>query len=189
MSESQQFDAIVVGSGITGGWAAKELTEKRLKVLVLERGKDVRHRAGYTTEHMPAWQMPDRGLFEREVYDRDYAIQSRARGFGYATQHFWINDRENPYVQPPGMPFNWLRTDVVGGRSLVWGRHVYRFSDLDFEANKQDGHGVDWPIRYRDIAPWYSHVEKFIGVSGQAEGLAQLPDGEFQPPMSMNVCE
>ena len=189
MSESQQFDAIVVGSGITGCWAAKELTEKGLKVLVLERGKQVEHRAGYVTEHMPAWQMPDRGLFEREEYDRDYAIQSRARGFGYATRHFWINDRENPYVQPPGMPFNWLRADVVGGRSLVWGRHVYRFSDLDFEANKKDGHGIDWPIRYRDIAPWYSHVEKFIGVSGQAEGLEHLPDGEFQPPMQMNVVE
>jgi choline dehydrogenase-like flavoprotein len=189
MSESQQFDAIVVGSGITGGWAAKELTEKGLKVLVLERGKQVEHRTGYTTEHMPPWQMPDRGLFEREEYDRDYAVQSRARGFGYATRHFWMNDRENPYVQPTGMPFNWLRTDVVGGRSLVWGRHVYRFSDLDFEANRKDGHGIDWPIRYRDIAPWYSHVEKFIGVSGRAEGLAHLPDGEFQPPMDMNVVE
>jgi choline dehydrogenase-like flavoprotein len=189
MSESQQFDAIVVGSGITGGWAAKELTEKGLKVLVLERGKQVEHRTGYTTEHMPPWQMPDRGLFEREAYGRDYAIQSRARGFGYATRHFWINDRENPYTQPSGMPFNWLRTDVVGGRSLVWGRHVYRFSDLDFEANRKDGHGIDWPVRYPDVAPWYSHVEKFIGVSGRAEGLAHLPDGEFQPPMQMNVVE
>ena len=94
-----------------------------------------------------------------------------------------------PQQQPSGMPFNWFRTDVVGGRSLVWGRHVYRFSDLDFEANKRDGHGVDWPVRYRDIAPWYSHVEKFIGVSGKKEGLAQLPDGEFQPPMAMNVVE
>jgi choline dehydrogenase-like flavoprotein len=189
MSESQQFDAIVVGSGITGGWAAKELTEKGLKVLLLERGKHVEHRTDYTTEHMPPWQMPDRGLFEREEYDRDYAVQSRARGFGYATRHFWINDRENPYIQAPGKPFNWLRSDVVGGRSLVWGRHVYRFSDLDFEANKKDGHGIDWPIRYRDLAPWYSYVEKFIGVSGRAEGLAHLPDGEFQPPMQMNVVE
>jgi choline dehydrogenase-like flavoprotein len=156
MSASTQFDAIVVGSGITGGWAAKELTERGLKVLMLERGKPLEHRSGYVTEHQPPWNIPL---------------------------------RENPYVQSPGKPYNWLRADVVGGRSLMWGRHSYRWSDLDFEANKRDGNGNDWPIRYRDIADWYSHVERFIGVSGQAEGLPHLPDGEFQPPMQLNVVE
>jgi len=183
------FDAIVVGSGITGGWAAKELTEKGLKVLMLERGKPLEHQQGYVTEHMPAWQMPYRNLPDRKLYASDYSIQQQARGFEYPTMHYWNNDRLNPYVQASGKPYNWLRADVVGGRSLLWGRHCYRWSDLDFEANKRDGNGVDWPIRYADIRDWYSHVERFIGVSGQAEGLAHLPDGEFLPPMELNVVE
>lgn len=189
MTESAQFDAIVVGSGITGGWAAKELTERGLKVLMLERGKPVEHGRGYVTEHQPPWSLPGRNLWDRKLFESDYAIQSRASGFDFATRHFWNNDRENPYVQAEGKPYNWLRADVVGGRSLLWGRHCYRWSDLDFEANKRDGHGCDWPIRYRDVADWYTHVERFIGVSGQAEGLPQLPDGAFQPPMDLNVVE
>jgi len=186
---STQFDAIVVGSGITGGWAAKELTERGLKVLLLERGKPVEHGGGYVTEHVPPWNLPNRNLANRPLYERDYFIQRNARAFNSTTLHFWNNDRQNPYVQAPDKPYHWLRADVVGGRSLLWGRHCYRWSDLDFDANKRDGHGVDWPIRYTDIAPWYDYVEKFIGVSGQAEGLPHLPDGKFMPPMSLNVAE
>src|SRR5262245_61303451 len=156
---------------------------------MLERGKPLEHQQGYITEHMPNWQMPYRNLPDRKLYATDYAIQQQARGFEYPTKHFWNNDRLNPYVQTPDKPYNWLRADVVGGRSLLWGRHCYRWSDLDFEANKRDGHGVDWPIRYADIRDWYSHIERFIGVSGQAEGLAHLPDGDFLPPMELNVVE
>ena len=183
------FDAIVVGSGVTGGWAAKELTEKGLKVLVLERGRHIEHGVDYTGEHMPPWKIPFRGKPLRELYKKDYPIQSQIYAFNETTRHFWNNDRENPYVVEPGTQFHWGQADVIGGRSLLWGRQVYRWSDLDFAANKKDGHGNDWPIRYRDIKDWYSYVEKFIGVSGQAEGLPQLPDGEFQPPMEMNVAE
>ena len=189
MTTSTDFDAIVVGSGITGGWAAKELTEKGLKVLMLERGKPVEHGKDYITEHMPSWQMPNRNLPDRQLYAADYDVQRHARGFDSTTLRYWNNDRNNPYVQPPDKPYNWFRADVVGGKSLLWGRHSYRWSDLDFEANKRDGHGVDWPIRYADIKDWYSYVERFIGVSGRAEGLAQLPDGEFLPPMDLNVVE
>lgn len=183
-----QFDAIVIGSGISGGWAAKELTEKGLKVLMLERGRMVEHGKDYLGEHMPPWQVPFRGRPLRELYERDYEIQSQVYAFDETTRHFWNNDRENPYDNENGQ-FNWIRANVVGGRSLLWGRQVYRFSDLDFEANKKDGHGIDWPIRYRDIAPWYDHVERFIGVSGQAENLPHLPDSQFLPPMDMNVAE
>lgn len=183
------FDAIVVGSGITGGWAAKELTERGLKVLMIERGRPIEHRSGYLTEHMPPWDIPLRNLQNRQLNGSDYPIQSQARGFDATNRHFWNNDRDNPYVQAPDRPFNWLRADGVGGRSLLWGRHCYRWSDLDFAANERDGHGNDWPIRYRDIAPWYSHVERFVGISGQAEGLVHLPDSEFQPPMQLNVVE
>jgi choline dehydrogenase-like flavoprotein len=189
MTTGYDFDAIVVGSGVTGGWAAKELTEKGLKVLMLERGKQVVHRKDYVTEHLPAWKMPQRNLPDRALYASDYPVQRHARGFDSTTLRFWNNDRENPYVQEPGKPYNWFRANVVGGKSLLWGRHTYRWSDLDFEANRRDGHGNDWPIRYADIKDWYSYVERFIGVSGQAEGLAHLPDGEFQPPMELNVVE
>jgi choline dehydrogenase-like flavoprotein len=187
--QSFDFDAIVVGSGMTGGWAAKELTEKGLKVLVLERGKPLEHGKGYVTEHMEPWKIPFGGKYPRELYARDYPIQSTSYAFDETTRHFWNNDRENPYVFDEKKPFHWLRANVVGGKSLLWGRQVYRWSDLDFEANRRDGHGVDWPIRYGDIKEWYSYVEKFIGVSGQAENLAHLPDSEFMPPMQMNVVE
>jgi choline dehydrogenase-like flavoprotein len=186
---SYDFDAIVVGSGMSGGWAAKELTEKGLKTLVLERGRPLEHSAGYVGEHMPTWQVPYRGLPLRDLYAREYPVQSSSYAFDETTRHFWNNDRDNPYVQDAAHRFNWMRAGVVGGRSLLWGRQVYRWSDLDFGANKRDGHGIDWPIRYADIAPWYSHVEKFIGVSGEKLGLAHLPDGEFQRPMELNVVE
>ena len=183
------FDAIVVGSGITGGWAAKELTEKGLKVLVLERGRPLEHGKGYVTEHMAPWQIPFAGKPPRELYAGEYPVQSTCYAFDETTRHFWMKDTEQPYTQAEGARFSWFRANVVGGKSLLWGRQVYRWSDLDFEANARDGHGMDWPIRYRDIEPWYAHVERFIGVSGEALGLPQLPDSVFQPPMQMNVVE
>ena len=184
-----EFDAIVVGSGVTGGWAAKELTEKGLKVLMLERGRPLTHGKDYVTEHMPPWEIPFGGKPLRDMYARDYPVQSKSYAFDETTRHFWMKDSDQPYTHAPDAPFNWLRADVVGGKSLLWGRQVYRWSDLDFEANKLDGHGVDWPIRYRDLEPWYAHVERFIGVSGQSENLGQLPDSVFQPPMAMSVVE
>jgi len=183
------FDAIVVGSGITGGIAAKELTQRGLKTLVLERGAPIEHGKDYVGEHKAPWDIPHGGLPLRDLYESDYAIQQKCYAFDETTRHFWNNDRENPYVYNPDKPFTWIRANVVGGRSLMWARQSYRFSDLDFTANKNDGHGVDWPIRYADLAPWYSHIEKFIGVSGENRGLSVLPDGEFQSPMAMNVVE
>lgn len=188
-ADAVDFDAIVVGSGISGGWAAKELTERGLRTLVLERGKPLTHGKDYITEHMPPWQIPYRDKPLRELYRRDYPVQSTSFVFGETTRHFFNNDRENPYIADAQQPFHWIRGGRVGGKSLLWGRHVYRWSDLDFSANARDGHGIDWPIRYRDIEPWYTHVERFIGVSGQRENLPQLPDSEFQPPMAMNVVE
>ena len=188
-TQTQDFDAIVVGSGISGGWAAKELTEKGLKVLVLERGAPVRHGLDYKGEHMPPWKIPYAGKPLRELYKEEYPIQSKVYAFNETTRHFFNNDKNNPYVYNPSKPFNWKRADVLGGRSLLWGRQVYRWSDLDFEANKRDGHGIDWPIRYKDIAPWYSYVEKFAGVSGEKLNLPHLPDGEFQKPMNLNIVE
>lgn len=184
--QENTYDAIVVGSGISGGWAAKELCEKGLKTLVLERGRDVKHGEDYKTAMKAPWEFAHRLQSTHEMKD-NYPIQSRCYAFDEATQQFWVNDKENPYNEIK--PFNWLRGYQVGGRSLMWGRQVYRWSDIDFEANAKDGHGVDWPIRYKDIAPWYSYVESFIGVSGQAEGLPQLPDGEFLPAMEMNCLE
>lgn len=186
---STDFDAIVVGSGISGGWAAKELTEKGLKVLVLERGAPLQHGKDYKGEHKASWELPFRGKPLRELYKQDYPVQSRSYAFSERNRDFWLNDREDPYVLDKDKPFLWARGGRVGGKSLMWARQVYRWSDLDFKANKQDGYGIDWPIRYDDIAPWYSHVEKFIGVSGQKEGLPHLPDGEFQPPMEMTAGE
>ena len=183
-----QFDAIVVGTGITGGWAAKELTERGLMVLMLDRGKMVEHGRDYHTEHMPPWQIPFRGKPLRDLYQQDYFVQSQNYAFDETTRHFFNKDSQNPYVYDP-KEFLWFRADVVGGKSLLWARQVYRWSDLDFEANKKDGHGIDWPIRYKDIAPWYSYVEEFIGVSGQSENLPHLPDSVFLPAMEMNIVE
>lgn len=189
LETTQQVDAIVIGSGITGGWAAKELSEKGLKVLMLERGKPLEHGTGYVGEHEPPWERNNKGMRPRELYKDEYEIQSTSYAFDETTRHFWNNDQQNPYDYNEEDPFHWVRADVVGGRSLLWARQSYRWSDLDFEANKKEGIGIDWPIRYKDLAPWYSYVEKFIGVSGQAMGLDQLPDGEFQKPMDMNVVE
>lgn len=183
------FDAIVVGSGITGGWAAKELTEKGLKVLMVERGRHIEHGTDYVTEMKAPWEMPFRGAGDPQLYERDFAVQSKNRHFTEYTQNHFVNDRENPYSVADGTQFNWWRSYQLGGRSLTWGRQSYRMSDHDFGANKKDGHGVDWPIRYADLKPWYDHVEKFIGVSGQNEGLSSLPDGIYQPPMALNVLE
>lgn len=188
-AQSYDFDAIVVGSGITGGWAAKELTEKGLKVLVLERGRDLQHGAGYLGEHAPSWKMPFNGKPDREREAENYPIQSKLYAFSAANRHFWNNDKENPYSVEESSPFDWYRANVVGGRSLLWGRQSYRWSDEDFKANARDGHGIPWPISYDDIAPWYSYVEKFIGVNGRKEGLPQLPDGDFQKPMPWFAIE
>lgn len=183
------FDAIVVGSGITGGWAAKELAEAGLKVLMIERGRKIEHGVDYATESKAPWEMPFRGLGDAARYVREYAVQTRNRHFTEYTQGHFVNDAENPYVTAEGTDFTWFRSYQLGGRSLTWGRQAYRWSDYDFGANRRDGFGTDWPIRYADIAPWYDKVEEFIGVSGAAEGLAQLPDGRFQPPMALNVVE
>lgn len=184
-----EFDAIVVGSGITGGWAAKELTEAGLKVLMIERGREIRHQQDYATETKKPWEMPFRGEGDHELYTREYQVQMLNRHFTEYTQGHFVNDAENPYSTSPGTDFTWFRSYGLGGRSLTWGRQTYRWSDYDFGANKRDGHGTDWPIRYADLAPWYDKVEEFIGVSGAAEGLAQLPDGKFQPPMALNAVE
>ncbi len=185
--KKQEYDAIVVGSGMSGGWAMKELCENGLKTLVLERGRLVEHGRDYITEHKQPWQLPHRGQVPPAVAEKDYYIQRKTYIFSEATRHFFINDREHPYVQDE--PYTWIQANVVGGRSLLWARQSYRWSPMDFEANLKDGHGVDWPLRYEDLAPWYDYVEQTIGVSGQAEGLPQLPDGQFLPPMEMNAVE
>ena len=186
MPDNRTYDVIIIGSGITGGWAAKELCEKGLKVLMLERGRNVEHIKDYTTATTPLWELPHHGTLTPQEKKINY-VQSRHYSFREDTKHFIINDTENPYTE--AKRYDWIRADVVGGRSLLWGRASYRWSDLDFESNLRDGHGVDWPIRYKDLAPWYDHVEKFIGVSGNRDGIPHLPDGIFQPPFEMNVVE
>lgn len=183
--EQNTYDAIIIGSGISGGWAAKELCEKGLKVLMLERGENVEH-PNYKTAIKDPWDFPHRLNLSPADKEEKY-IQARHWSFKEDNKHYYINDKENPYEEVKR--FDWIRGDIVGGRSLLWSRACYRWSDLDFEANLKDGHGVDWPIRYRDIAPWYDYVESFIGVSGSKEGIPQLPDGIFQPPFEMNNVE
>jgi choline dehydrogenase-like flavoprotein len=183
------FDAIVVGSGITGGWAAKELTERGLKVLMLERGGPVEHSTDYDTEWKSPWEMPFRGVGDAERYARDYPIWRRKFFLDEWSEKHFAKDAEHPYATDEQQPFLWYRSYQLGGRSLVWGRQCYRMGDLDFEANARDGHGTDWPIRYADLAPWYDHVERFVGVSGARDGLEQLPDGCYQPPMGLNAVE
>jgi len=182
------FDAIVVGSGMTGGWAAKELTELGLRTLVLEAGRPIIPEQDYV-EHKPPWEMPFRGLGDRRALAARQPVQSHSASFDELSHVFWTDDADNPYSTPSDRPFFWFRARQVGGKSIIWGRQVYRWSDLDFAANLRDGIAVDWPIRYADIAPWYDHVERFIGVSGQSEGLAHLPDGQFLPPMALNCVE
>jgi choline dehydrogenase-like flavoprotein len=178
------FDAIVVGSGISGGWAAKELCEKGLKTLVLERGRNVEHIKDYTTAFLHPWQFQHR-LEITEEDKKENPVQCQA--YTEASKQFFVSDREHPYIQEN--PFNWIRGYQVGGRSLTWGRQCYRLGDLDFEANAKEGIAVDWPIRYNDIAPWYDYVEEFVGISGKPERLPHLPDGHFLPPMEMNCLE
>jgi len=186
--KENQFDAIVVGSGISGGWAAKELCEQGLKTLVLERGRDVKHIKDYPTTNSAPWEFNNRGLESNEVKE-NYYVQKKTAAFSEATKHFFVNDKENPYTNPDDKEFRWHRGYQVGGRSLTWGRQSYRWSNMDFEANAKEGIAVDWPIRYQDLAPWYDYVEQFVGISGQNEGLEQLPDGKFLPPMEMFCVE
>ena len=184
-SKLEKYDAIVVGTGVSGGWAAKELCENGLKTLVLERGRMVKHIEDYPTMHMDPWDMRHGGASSQEIL-KDYNKQSRW-GINETTRHFYNKDSDHDYDEIK--PFDWIRGTQVGGRSLIWGRQTYRWSDLDFEANSKDGFGVDWPIRYRDIEPWYSYVEKYIGISGEALNLPQLPDSNFLPPMELNCVE
>jgi choline dehydrogenase-like flavoprotein len=181
------FDAIVIGSGITGGWAAKELTEQGLKVLVLERGRMVKHGEDYPTADLDTWQLPLHGTLSRQ----DLVQQEKQARSGFAVnqdiKHWFVNDLKHPYSEK--QRFDWLRGYHVGGRSLTWGRQCLRMSDIDFSANAQDGNGVDWPVRYKDISPWYDKVETFIGIIGEKLNLPQLPDGQFLPPMPLNCVE
>jgi len=186
MSANNTYDAIVVGSGISGGWAAKELTEKGLKVLMLERGRNIEHIKDYVNANKAPWEFEHRGgrtqkmIEDHPVLKRDYVLTE-------VNEDYWVDEKESPYIEEK--PFDWFRGYHVGGRSLMWGRQSYRWHDSDFEANLKDGIGVDWPIRYADLAPWYSYAEKFAGISGNRDGVPILPDGDFMPAMEMNVVE
>ncbi len=173
---------------MSGGWAAKELTEKGLKTLVLERGRQVEHIKDYTTTNQAPWEFKFRKRLSKETRE-EYHIQKGVYAFNEATKHFFASDKKHPYTHPPDKPFRWLKGFQAGGKSLLWWRQSYRLSEIDFEANAKDGFGVDWPVRYKDIAPWYDYVERYIGVSGRKEGLKQLPDGQFLPPMEYNCVE
>jgi choline dehydrogenase-like flavoprotein len=188
MSKENTYDAIVIGSGMTGGWAAKELTEKGLNTLVLEAGRPIDPEEDYV-EHVPVWEWKFRGMRDRKKLQEDQPIQSLCYACEELTSKFFVSDKEHPYTTGEGKPFRWIRGRQVGGRSIMWGRQVYRWSDLDFEANAKQGIAIDWPIRYADIEPWYDYVEQFIGISGEALGLPQLPDSKFQPPMALNCAE
>lgn len=188
MAATDRFDAIVIGSGISGGFAAKELTEKGMRVLMLDRGTMVEHGEGYAYDGRPAYEVPARNIMPQPLVDSDYFIATH----GYvapSNRAFYNNDRLNPYAHDEGSPFYWIRPAAVGGKSLIWGRWSFRWAPGDFEANTRDGVDGEWPIGYDDVAPWYSYVEKYIGVSGSRENLPYLPDSEFQPPIPMNVAE
>ncbi|SEW51947.1 GMC oxidoreductase [Chitinophaga arvensicola] len=184
--QNRTFDAIVIGSGISGGWAAKEFTEKGLKTLVLERGRDVKHLKDYPTTSQFPWEFPHRGQVPEAIKSANPVI-SRCYAYKEDAMHFFVKDTDHPYGQPK--PFDWIRGYQVGGKSLMWARQTQRWSDFDFEGPARDGFATDWPIRYKDIAPWYSYVEKFVGISGNKDGLAHLPDGEFLPPMELSCVE
>jgi choline dehydrogenase-like flavoprotein len=185
---ANRYDAIVVGSGMSGGWAAKELAERGLRTIVLEAGRNIDPAKDYL-EHMPVYEFKFRGLGDRNHARSRQFIQSQAGPYEEQTKHFFVDDVDNPYSFDPAKPFIWVRGRHLGGRSLMWGRQTYRLSDLDFLANAREGIAVDWPIRYADIAPWYDYVEDYIGVSGEALGLSHLPDGRFLPPMELNCAE
>ncbi len=189
MNENAQFDVIVVGSGMSGGWAAKEFCEKGMKTLVLERGRDIEAGVDYIGENKAPWDMEFRDQVAPEIAEKEYPVQSQCYAFHESTRNFFIKDADNPYSVEEGQKFAWIRGDQVGGKSLLWARHSYRWSDLDFGANAADGNGVDWPIRYSDIEPWYDYVEKFVGISGSVENLPQLPDSIFQPAIDLNAVE
>jgi len=182
------FDAIVIGSGMSGGIAAKELCERGLKTLVIERGRNIDPGKDYT-DWMQPWDAPNANMINEDVLEKDYQIQRQTFALSEITKQFFVKDSEHPYSMQQDKPFSWIRGYHTGGRSIMWGRQTYRLSEMDFAANAQDGHGSDWPIRYADIAPWYDHIENFIGVSGSKEGLAQLPDGDFLPPFPLNDGE
>jgi choline dehydrogenase-like flavoprotein len=182
------FDAIVVGSGISGGWAAKELTEKGLRTIVLEAGRPIDPAIDYV-EHVRPFDMRYRGMGDRKRLERYQPIQRHTGACNEYSGKFFVNDLDNPYSFPEDKPFYWIRGRQVGGRSIMWGRCVFRWSDLDYTANAREGFGVDWPIRYADVAPWWSHVERFVGVQGRREKLAHLPDGEFLQPWPLNAAE
>lgn len=184
--EANRYDAIVIGSGISGGWAAKELCEKGLKTLVLERGRPVEHIKDYPTAHLSRWELPHRGWITNETKKNNPLI-SKAAGYSEDTQHFFVKDADHPYVQEK--PFDWIRGYQVGGKSLTWGRACARWSEYDFTAPKRYGYGESFPIGYKDIKDWYSHVEKFIGVCGSYDGIASMPDGEFLPAYELNAVE
>jgi choline dehydrogenase-like flavoprotein len=183
---SETFDAIVVGSGISGGWAAKELTERGLRVLLLERGKHIEHQKDYRNARKGPWEYPHRAGRTRAMIDA-YPVLQRDYPLNEKNLDWWVNEQESPYTEVKR--FDWYRGYHLGGRSLTWGRQSYRLSDLDFEANAKEAVAIDWPVRYADIAPWYDHVEKHAGISGSIEGLPQLPDGQFQPAMPLNCAE
>ena len=184
--KENSYDAIVVGSGISGGWAAKELCEKGLKVLMLERGRNFEHIKDYETAGKNPWEFEHRGVKTQDELKK-YPILNRSFAGRHPALHYWTNEQDCPYVEIK--PFTWWRSYQLGGRSILWGRQSYRWSDLDYEANAKEGVAVDWPIRYKDIAPWYDHVEKFAGIAGSKQGLSQLPDGQFLPPFELNCVE
>jgi choline dehydrogenase-like flavoprotein len=183
---ANNYDAIVVGSGISGGWAAKELTEKGLKVLLLERGNDIKHVKDYAESNKHIWEYPHRAGRTQEMI-KEYPVLKRDYPLNERNLHYWTVEKDCPYTEVKR--FDWFRGYHVGGRSLMWGRQSYRWSDIDFEANAKEGIAVDWPVRYKEIAPWYDYAEKFAGISGSKENLAVLPDGQFLPPMEMNCVE
>ena len=180
------YDAIVIGSGISGGWAAKELTGKGLKTIMLERGKNILHVKDYVNATKGPWEFPHRGGRTQEMI-KEYPVLKRDYPLNEMNLDWWANDKDSPYTEIKRL--DWYRGYHVGGRSLMWGRQSYRWSDLDFEANAKEGIAIDWPIRYKDIEPWYTYAEKFAGISGSKDGLPQLPDGHFMPAMEMNCVE
>ncbi len=184
--QQNTFDAIVIGSGISGGWAAKELCDKGMKTLVLERGRNVEHNKNYPTATKAPWEFKHRGQMSKQFLQENPLI-SKASGFGEDTAHFFIKDADHPYIQEK--PFDWIRGYQVGGKSLTWGRACQRWSEYEFTAPVRYGYGDGWPIGYKEIAPWYSHVEKFIGVCGTRDGIESMPDGEYLPPFDFNCAE
>jgi len=184
--DANTFDAIVIGSGISGGWSAKELCEHGIKTLLLERGRNVVHKKDYPTAMKSPWEFTHRGRLPLAI-EKENPVISKCYAFDESAQHFFVKDKEHPYIQEK--PFDWIRGYQVGGKSLMWARETQRWSRFEFEAPARDGFAVDWPIRYEDLAPWYSHVEKFAGISGNKDGVENLPDGEFLPPWELNCVE